>query len=215
MECRGRPSWPSIGVVHILLEPPLPCPSSPPPLTQLTLCCRGSLKRKRKKKLRGAVDTRLFPGARTPFPFLEHELDRVNKLQGRTRVLYPRAPACQASPCTHSPTHFPTSSAHWPRPRSAPVRDRHGLPARPTRSTPPGCSLTARRGPAHTRTGSRTHTRTPTHTYTADPSRPTRPMRAHTRTSRARFDAAAYYTQHIFQYFSYSTYCISVERFFH
>ena len=40
-----------------------------------------------------------------------------------------------------------------------------------TRSTPPGCSLTARRGPAHTRAGSRTHTRTPTHTHTADPAR--------------------------------------------
>ena len=138
-----------------------------------------------------------FSGARTPSPFLEHELDRVNKLQGGSRVLYPRAPACTTSPCTNSLTHSPTPSALWPRPRIAPERDRHGLPARPTRSTPSDYSLTARRGPAHTRAGSRTHTRTPTHTHPADPARPTRPVRAHTRTSRARSDAAAYYAQQL------------------
>ena len=33
------------------------------------------------------------------------------------------------------------------------------------------------------------------HAHTADPTRPTRPVRAHTRTSRARNDATAYYTQ--------------------
>ena len=141
-----------------------------------------------------ARTTSSMPRARTRCPRMVTTMPVAALYSSRCTVHTPTLPLVRL---TIRPLHAPTTRSDAPSPRTGSriasrdhrtARQQHRPTLTPTVHT---CTDT----PVH-------HTRPHTHTYAADPTRPTRPARAHTRARRVRLIAAAYFTQHELGVFS-------------